>query len=276
MRWVTKRQEAYINRFEKELPPPWTDDKIVQSYRFCNVYREQDKVTKWIAANWRDGNDDPELWFALCVGRIFNKIETLSHIGYPRPYTAKLFKRMQDLESSGATVFNAAYIVSTCGHRMGKLDYLNEFVFQPMWEARRETSRAVCRKGASLQEIYAALSNHAGFGSFMAAQVVADLKYLPRHRDAVDWMTFAASGPGSRRGMNRMVGREVSTSWRTEAWHDALMELQTMVNKALPKWMPEKLHAQDVQNCLCEFDKYMRVRLSEGRPKQKFNGGSCR
>jgi hypothetical protein len=28
------------------------------------------------------------------------------------------------------------------------------------------------------------------------------------------------------------------------------------------------MHAQDLQNCLCEFDKYERARLGEGTPKQ--------
>ena len=31
------------------------------------------------------------------------------------------------------------------------------------------------------------------------------------------------------------------------------------------------LRAQDLQNCLCEFDKWMRVRLGEGKPKRRFN-----
>jgi hypothetical protein len=30
------------------------------------------------------------------------------------------------------------------------------------------------------------------------------------------------------------------------------------------------LHAQDLQNCLCEFDKFERARLGEGKPKRKF------
>jgi hypothetical protein len=40
--------------------------------------------------------------------------------------------------------------------------------------------------------------------------------------------------------------------------------LQEAVNKKLP----EPLHAQDLQNCLCEFDKYERARLGQGVPKQ--------
>ena len=30
------------------------------------------------------------------------------------------------------------------------------------------------------------------------------------------------------------------------------------------------LHAADLQNCLCEFDKMERVRLGEGKPKRRF------
>jgi hypothetical protein len=30
------------------------------------------------------------------------------------------------------------------------------------------------------------------------------------------------------------------------------------------------LHAQDLQNCLCEYDKYARVRSKEGKPRRRF------
>jgi len=31
-----------------------------------------------------------------------------------------------------------------------------------------------------------------------------------------------------------------------------------------------KMCAHDLQNCACEFDKYMRVKLGEGEPKQLY------
>jgi hypothetical protein len=46
-----------------------------------------------------------------------------------------------------------------------------------------------------------------GLGSFIAAQVVADLKYIEPLNKRFDWQTFAASGPGSRRGLNRVARR---------------------------------------------------------------------
>jgi hypothetical protein len=89
--------------------------------------------------------------------------------------------------------------------------------------------------------------------------------------EASDWWTWAVSGPGSRRGLNRVVGRAKDTNWSEKAWKDTLVVLQKEVAVLLPPWM-DRLHAQDLQNCLCEFDKYERVRLGEGRPRSLYAG----
>ena len=81
-------------------------------------------------------------------------------------------------------------------------------------------------------------------------------------------------GPGSARGLNRVCGNERDEKWKQDQWLQVLQELQVLVNEALPE-LPTawpKLDAQNLQNCLCEFDKYERVRLGEGRPRSLFNG----
>ena len=88
---------------------------------------------------------------------------------------------------------------------------------------------------------------------------------------ASDWHTFAVSGPGSRRGLNRVFDYDVKKSWKEEVWYRELKGLRTYVNQRLLPNM-DNLHAQDLQNCLCEFDKYIRAKSGEGRPKQKYNG----
>ena len=42
-------------------------------------------------------------------------------------------------------------------------------------------------------------------GGFISGQIVADMKYVAPLRDAPDWWNFAVSGPGSRRGLNRVL-----------------------------------------------------------------------
>jgi len=70
--WISEREAIRVRR-EAGQPKPWTDDPILQEGRFCNIRRENDRVTCWIAQNWREPHaDDPELWFAMAVARLVN------------------------------------------------------------------------------------------------------------------------------------------------------------------------------------------------------------
>src|SRR5262249_18779976 len=141
-------------------------------------------------------------------------------------------------------------------------------VLDKLW-ARRKQLRP--RKDDTLLGFYARLRDMDGFGSFMAAQVVADVKYVEPLRSARDWYTFAAPGPGSKRGLNRVLGRPTEATWRDDdAWRAALGKLHEAITPELERMGLGNLHAQDLQSCLCEFDKYERARLGEGTPKQRF------
>lgn len=270
MHWITERYAIYARK-ELQYPAPWSTDPILPHYRFCNVHRENDRVTKWIAKYWRDEggrfHDNPDLWFALVVARLFNNPLALDWIAANvLPFEPEAIrKKLKDIKAKGMTVFNAAYIVSTNGHKMDKIDYLLDRVLKPLWKDRnrlRPSGDATLASWAKL------LQEYDGFAGFMTGQVIADLKYVEPLLNAEDWWTFAVSGPGSRRGLNRMFGKDVEKSWNEMLWHATLMELRDRVNEQLPDHIPQ-LHAQDMQNCLCEFDKYVRA-LTGGRPKQSY------
>lgn len=255
----------------KNITPPLHKriDPIIQKYRFCNVRREDDRVTKWIAANWREPyKDSPNLWFAMAAARLLNLPSSLAAIGFPVPWQPERVKEeLHRRKAARLKNFNAAYIVSTNGVPMDKIDYIVDFVLNPLWRKRVSISNAL--RGATLEQAHYLLEQQPGLGSFLAAQIVADLKYTPVLEQAEDWHTFAASGPGSRRGLNRVLDRDPNHPYGSEAnWRRHLGELREKLLRLLP---PElQLHAQDVQNCLCEFDKYERARLGEGRPKQLY------
>jgi hypothetical protein len=107
-----------------------------------------------------------------------------------------------------------------------------------------------------------------GLASFMAAQVVADLKYARGPKKWADFHTFAASGPGSKRGLNRVLGRDKDAPMPEAEFRRVLAMLRLAVSARLASWEP--ITAQDIQNCLCEYDKYERARTGEGRPKQLY------
>lgn len=248
---------------------PWTRDEILLKYRFCNVYRELDRTTKWITDNWRTPHEnDPHLWFAMVVARLVNHPETLAQISLPGRWNkAQFLKIMLGRKERGEKVFGSAYIVSTNGVERNKADYLADEVLDPMWEQREKLKP---KQGDRLQDFFSRLMTFQGMGSFMAAQVVADIKYVYPLSEARDWWTFASSGPGSRRGMSYLLGYDPRTQWKEHEWKEALMELSMIMNPIVEAAKLPRLHNQDLQNCLCEFSKYRRTQLGTGRPKQKF------
>jgi 5-hmdU DNA kinase-like protein len=251
------------------LPKPWTKDPILQKYRFCNVHREDDTVTKWIAENWRDPNaDNRDNWFAMAVARWINWPDTLAAIGYPVPWNErKVLAAMRARRDSGQKVWTGAYMIGTQGNAKDKIDFIVQDVLTPMWGGRAHLRPC---KIDSLRTFNDRLQTaYAMRGGFMGGQVIADIKYTDRYlRIAPDWTTFAVSGPGSRRGLNRVMGCHPDQKWpKGDAlWWASLMTLREAMD------LPATFHNQDLQNCLCEFDKYERVRLGEGKPRSLYPG----
>lgn len=60
---------------------------------------------------------------------------------------------------------------------------------------------------ATMRGTWAALTLFDGLGSFLAGQVVADIAHLPCGRSWSDSGNWAPVGPGSARGINRLLGR---------------------------------------------------------------------
>lgn len=270
VKFIVARHSIWESRHAGE-PKPWTDDPILQQYRFCNVYRELDTVTEWISENWRNPNaGHRDLWFAMAVARWVNWPDTLAEIGFPVPWNPKKFIRaIAKRRDLGEKVWTGAYMIGTQGNAKDKPLFIAQDVLQPLWDRRSELRP---QSGDTLAAFAQRIIDVKNQGRFMVGQMVADAKYAdPILKQASDWDTWAVSGPGSRRGLNRIVGHPLTQGWREPVFLETLTEVRRLVNKDLPERM-EPLHAQDVQNCLCEFDKYERVRLGQGTPRSRYAG----
>lgn len=272
MRFIEERHAIYQRRYEKEQSPPWTKDEILAKYRFCNVYRELDRVTMWITKHWRVPHaKDIDVWLLMLIARLVNWPDTLAEMDFIGAdgveWKKSHFLKVMRERAKEGKAYGGAYIISTNGSTKEKALYLAEEVIDPMWKSR-EWARP--KKGEALSSYHSRLMQFNGMGSFMAAQILADLKYVQPLVSAEDWWTFAASGPGSRRGLNYVLGHDPVSPWKEHEWRDALSELKILVDRdVLPRGL-DPIHAQDLQNCLCEFSKYRRTQLGTGRPKSKF------
>lgn len=271
--WIIERERARYGH-DNKLQKPWTQDKILQQYRFCNVSRAHDTVSVWINDNWMVPFDrHQDIVFAICLARLFNRISTLELIGYP-DFTNIYFdewkeatrKKLKGYRDAGNKIWTGAYLVSTNGHSMDKVDYILDKVLSQIYYSTNETYLRLSSK--TLKNFHTQLMRFDGMGSFMAGQVVADLKYTSGFRDALDWYTWAAIGPGSKRGLNRYYGKELTKSINTDQFLKQIGMVQLQVRKITGL----ELHAQDIQNCFCEFDKYCRTKNNEGKPRSTYRG----
>lgn len=265
--WI-KERESVREKKDAGLPKPWSQDSIFQTYKFCNVRREDDRVSRWLFEHWMQPNrGHKNMWFAMVVARLFNWPPTLEQLGFPKlQYTdlkeqwRKELKRIRE----GGKVFTGAYLVSTNGVQMDKVDYILDRVLMPIWERGRAPVQE-----DTLESYWSHLREFDGLGSFMAGQVVADLKFVDYHlENAEDWNSWAPLGPGSTRGLNRIYGRPLEKKISQKQGLDEMRELQQLVSKELGVLLP--LH--NLQNCLCETDKYLRVTNGEGRPRSTYPG----
>ena len=262
-------RHAIWEKRERGLPPPWTADPVLSQYRFCNVYRNLDKQTRLIHSRWLlPRREDPDVWFAMVVARLVNWWPSLEAVGYPVPWIALTFQQaMAQRKAAGDKVFTGAYMVRADATLTGsKADYLALHVLNPLWAARAGVRP---REGDTLEAFHARLMTFRDMGSFMAAQVVADVKYAKGPLSvAPDWGVWAAPGPGSLRGLNRVLGREPDHPWKKGEWQTKFQLLQVVV---APKLLGlPRITGQDLQNCLCEFDKYERVRRGQGKPRSRY------
>jgi hypothetical protein len=271
-RFISERERVRLRR-EAGEPAPWTKDPILQRFRFCNVNREHDRVTIGIRRIYRDV--DPHwLWFNLVIARLFNNVAFLEHVG---PLTSKkwrwpLLDAANDFKAQGNTVFNAAYIVSTNGRKMDKVQYVVNEVLTPLSMYADRPAGVAPLSHRRCAEWAEWMLRFQGLGDFMANQVITDYKYtvlLPR-RTTPDWTTFVMAGPGTQRGLNRLMGRPVHGSIRRDVGVQELKAVRDLLVAQRHELVPHFADLNNLSNCFCEFDKYMRAKTGEGRPKQLF------
>jgi hypothetical protein len=269
VRWWIEEREKIRKLNEAGAPRPWTTDPILDRYRFCNVRREDDRVTRWLKKHWRDPyHDHPNLTVAMLLARMLNWPPTLEWLGFPEEWNPDLIlKRLRTMPPTGKT-WGSAYVITTCGRPMDKALYVVQSVCNA---AKLRGMQPI--PGDTLESFWNRLRGIPGLGAgFIAAQVVADLKNTRGNPlyEADDWETWAVQGPGSARGLNRYFNQPVEQRWRDADWKAGLdvmiMEVQPLVKKTVGN-----IHAQDWQNVMCEYDKWKRAKDGTGKPKRTYS-----
>lgn len=298
--YARERHAVYLRR-RADVPRPWTRDPILRTYRFTNIYRELDAVTTWFRERVREPmRDDPRVLPATVIFRWFNRVSTGEVIFSQFCMDGDTpFKRLMDDYGTrrwdpartltpyirtfcGAGPFvTGAYTINTICARGGRQDKLDGvvdlitqwFEYHPDWYGVARSM--LSNEGEGSIEAFCDWVKSPCLADFMAYEIACDLRYTGLLERALDQLTWANPGPGAARGLNRVHGRPVRGAVPRGQAVNEMRELLDLARRVewprgddYPAW-----EMREVEHTLCEFDKHERVRLGEGRPRSRFNGG---
>lgn len=278
--WCRERW-AILQRRKLGHLPPWTDDTILRNFRFCNVRREDDKVTIWVRECIRKVYaDHPHLWLMMCIARTINWPDTLQELISKRAWPScgnftpeKMTKVLEERQARGDQVYTGAYLIRPESdpkqewYEWSKNRYISEVVLGNLWRDREKFNEWFASGYQTLEATHVLLSEYYGWGPFMAYQAIVDMRFTKLLEKAMDVNSWAAAGPGTIRGLNRLHGREFKGPLTQKK---ALEELRMLYGE-LRRELPEiPFDFSDVPNICCEVDKYLRVKNGEGKMRATY------
>jgi hypothetical protein len=285
-KFASHRQAAFEARLAGKAWP-WTDDRILQIYKFCNVFRAADRVSQYMIRDVAYGSD-PESTaedriFQIVAFRTFSKIETWRCLigdlgGAPRLEHLRngAFERALDrIKVENGGLYTGAFIL--CANKAFGFDekHRNHVALFKHMFLDNDCAERVCQ-ASSLQALVRLLEGFPLLGPFMAYQIAIDLNYS----DLMDFSEndYTQAGPGALRGLKKAfitLGDYTPAEtilWMVERQDDEFRRLELPFGGLFGR----KLHGIDCQGLFCELDKYCREAVPEltsarSRIKAKYN-----
>lgn len=271
-KFAAKRQEIFEKRIAG-LPAPWTDDPILQEFKFCNVFRAADRVSQFLirqVAYNPTKNSNADRLFQILAFRTFSKPETWTELTSQLGHAPKL----SDLESGkfeqiltairgrGTRLYTGAFIL--CANKAFGFDekHRNHVALFKQMFLESDLAKKI-ERASSLKAIVQLLESFPLIGQFMSYQIAIDLNYS----DIInfDEDDFTQAGPGALRGIKKAfidTGDYDPTEiirWMVDNQEREFARLKLRFGGLWGR----KLHAIDCQGLFCELDKYCREAVPE-------------
>jgi hypothetical protein len=285
--FMKERMSIFWKRYEGQSSP-FTEDVILAKHKFTNVYRAQDRVSQYLIREviYRE-NDYNELdhLLRILVFKVFNNIDTwiflednLGKLTTQNFNVSKISTLLTERIKVKA-IFSPAYMMTGSHEKykayISKAEKWLRMIEQEMIKQRKFEE---ILKAKSLEEVYNILLLSSFIGPFLAYQYAIDFNYSPVVN--FDENSFVKAGIGAIRGVKKcfILSKNNSIEDCIRFTQENLSTYQSRYGHTgfLPLFdrMPTLI---DLQNCFCETDKYLRVKLphldlGNVRIKQKFIG----
>lgn len=284
--FIQERMKLFWNKFyEEELHP--VTDLVYESYRFTNVYRATDRVTQYLIKEiiYSDDHDldEESLLLNILLFKVFNRISTWkatkNEFGYFNAHEFKpsLLSNFLDDQIKKAPIFNPAYIMTASSDKYRHLARKHaRWLSMIEQEVIAGGVLKAILDAKSMQEVFQLLNGCTFIGPFLAYQYTIDMNYSP----VIDFdeNSFVKAGIGAQRGIEKCF-----LSLGGASFEDAIRYTHQNLDYYFEKFGFEytplfnrEPTLIDLQNCFCETDKILRVKMPDLSPKnarikQKYN-----
>ena len=267
--FACERQNIFLKKKSGE-PASWTEDKILQEYKFCNSYRVNDRVSQYLLKeviyNGKKYSDSSML-FRIILFKLFNKESTwelllnkFEDITLETFDTRKYSEILENAISSGVKIYNDAYI--SCANKVFGYDRKHDnhlALLDKMFNKDRIYEKI--EKCKTMEEAFNMIKSYPLIGNFMAYQLVTDINYS----EIVNWSEdeFTVAGPGSLRGIKKCFidkGKMSNEDIIRYMYEHQDKEFKRL-NLDFKRIGNRPLQLIDCQNIFCELDKYCRQAL---------------
>lgn len=271
-KFAARRQEAFEARLAGKARP-WSDDSILQRFKFCNVFRASDRVSQYliqkVAYEQIQGTEEDRL-FRIVAFRTFSHTGTWDRVtkwlgGAPSLEDLKSGRFEKALEAAkqvqGGLYTGAFILCATKAYGFDRKHQNHVALFQHMFLNEKLGQNLLRAK--SLRAVVRLLEAFPLTGPFMSYQTAIDLNYSALID--FDENDYTQAGPGALRGIQKAF---VDTgdydpsdiiSWMVDRQDEEFQRLGLHFGGLWGR----KLHAIDCQGLFCETDKYCREALPE-------------
>lgn len=269
-RFTAERQRVFEARARGDRGP-WTDDPILSTYKFCNVYRAADRVSQYLiryVAYPATPQADVDKLFQIVAFRTFSKIETWQRLeeelgGAPTLHdlaSGRFEAALTRLRDANVKIYTGAFILCATDAYGRRIKHLNHVeLFKHMFLDSDFPDRVF--EAGSLHEVYDLLHAFPLMGDFMSYQVAIDINYSTLTNFSEN--DFTQPGPGALRGIKK-VFRDTGSLRPADVIHwmvDRQEEEFDRRGLTFGGLFGRRIHAIDAQNLFCETDKYCREAL---------------
>lgn len=285
--FMQERMSIFWKRYEG-ANYPFTSDPILLNSKFTNVYRASDRVSQYLIKNVIYGNNEnlneEDILLRILVFKIFNKIETWEYLeqefGFLRVSNFEVEKISKSLSYliQHKPIFNSAYMMTGSHKSYNHLNSKHEkWLSMVKSEMLKKGKFNEVLNANSLEKVFNILNGCSFLGGFLSYQYAIDFNYSPVLN--FDENSFVKAGIGAIRGVKKCF-----EDLGKYSYEDAIRYTQDYLHKNQSRYGFDKFQNLfgrepsliDLQNCFCETDKYLRVKMphlqvDNKRIKQKFS-----